>query len=556
MSAAPSVTVVGGGLAGITAALQLGQRGYRVKLYEQTSALGGNLATRTLTSTGGAYDVYPHMYLGWYRNFWRMMEEVGVKRNANFAPLTTVQQVDRDRKWTKLINGYRLTQIVENLTSGWAPTEDMLVFGYAAIDLLAEQIAPTMRLHHVGLSGYLNSRPYMTQGAEEAFETYLTRIWAIPAALVAAKAFRRYLSFCFAEPEPVFWLTRGPAATAVIAPLEAALKRAGVTVQCGVEVTSVTRAGERAGAISMRRTKFNPRLYRWEATGERWTEAVDELILAVPATTLARLVRRERRGRRIVEREESLAELTRLRTERVPILYTCFKRKLEEVPAEPVGLQGSRLNIAFTDISHTWEGVPEFRGRTVCAVSCSDTGGLGGATPTENGYEILAELAEYLKFDPGAAWGKSPDLEWSSTRYWENYDTQLSLNMVGTGVSRPQASCPSISNLYFAGDFSRVHIGLTTIESAVSSGLNAASALVQRRGFGKAVEVLTPPTGQVERYVALRYLLAPLVAGAKAWSLGTEQLRGGPPENGRSLCGDDQDSLLRYLLTPGLPARH
>jgi hypothetical protein len=361
-----------------------------------------------------------------------------------------------------------------------------------------------MRLHNMSLSGFLNSRPYMTDAAEEAYETFVTRIWAIPAYLVSAKDFRRYLAYSFAAAESVFWLTRGPAGTEVIAPLEVALERAGVKIERRVEVTSVTRTGDRASAITLCRTKFNPRTYRWEATGESWSEALDELILAVPAPTLARLVRGRRAGHRIADADERLIGLSRLTTERVPILHACFKRRLKDVPAEPVGLQGSRLNVAFTDISHTWQGVPEFSDRTVCAVSCSDTRALGGATPSENGYEVLSELAEYLEFDPGSAWEQSPVIDWSLTRYHENFDAELSLNEVGTDVWRPSASCTGVRNLSFAGDFCHGHIGLTTIESAVASGLKAVDAIVRRRGIGTAVEVLRPSTRPVSLYALLR----------------------------------------------------
>ena len=551
MSGAPSVTIAGGGLAGMTAALRLAERGCEVRLYEQKSMLGGNLASRTLL-TGPMQDVYPHMYLGWYGNFWRMMRDVGVDRDAAFAPFTSVQQLSRKpfAKFTKLINGYLPEHLVENLLSGWAAPEDMIVFGYAAVDLLAEHANPTLDLRNLSLNGFLDTRMYMTEGAVEAFETFVTRVWAIPTYLVSAKDFRTYLEYCYGEADPIFWITRGPAADVVIGPLQAALKRHGVRIECGVEVTGMTRKAHHVSAITLRRTKFNPRTYQWTATGEAWQEPVDEFVSAVPAKTLAELVRRGTRGQRIVEAERKLAELSRLSTERVPIMHLCFKRRIDGIPPEPVGLLDSRLNLAFTDVSQSWKGVPEFANRTVLALSCSETDALAGAVPTENAHEMLTELADYLDFAPGAEWGRSPEIDWRCTRYDENYDAELALNAVGTGEWRPHASSPAIPNLTFAGDFCHGHIGLTTIESAVASGLAAAVAIAERRGLDGEIELLRPHRRPKALYPLLRYALAPYVAGAKVLSMGSERLRPVTPDP------DAEESLVQYLLTPGLPPRH
>ena len=101
MTAAPKVTIAGGGIAGMTTALRLAERGYRVKLYEQKSMLGGNLATRTLVN-GGLLDVYPHMYVSWYRNFWRLLEDVGVDRSKRFTRFRKVKTRHRKSyKWRK-----------------------------------------------------------------------------------------------------------------------------------------------------------------------------------------------------------------------------------------------------------------------------------------------------------------------------------------------------------------------------------------------------------------------------------------------------------------------
>jgi phytoene dehydrogenase-like protein len=567
VSAAPRVTVAGGGLAGMAAALRLAERGYRVKLYEQKSMLGGNLATRTLTS-GTLYDVYPHMYLGWYTNFWRMMADVGVDREARFRPFTSVRQLARGDypAFTKLINSYDPRDVLEDLTSGWAPIEDMVIYAYAGLELLAQRDDPALRLHNVSLSGFLNSRWYMTAGAERAYETFITRVWAIPSYLVAAHAYRTYLDYCYGEGRPTAWLARGPAEEVVIAPLEAALLRAGVTIHRNVQVTRLVRAGERVSAVTLRRSKFNPRSYAWEPTGEAWTERVDELVMSVPAPALAQLVRGGRSGQRVVEADKALARLTGLRTERVPIMYACFKRRLE-LPPEPSGLRDSGLNIAFTDISQTWDKANGRRGRTVCAVSCSDTGALTGTTPVENAYQVLRELADYLPFRPGDCWGDSPDLDWDRTRYHENFDTELSLNAVGTGAWRPRASRQSLKNLYLAGDFCHTDTGLTTIESAVTSGLAAAAALVARRGVGTEVERERPRRRPPNEYRLLCLAFAPYAAAARALAVGSGYVRsatgltgaGLPATDGASDAGassDGADSLVHYLLTPGLPPRH
>ena len=69
------VTIAGGGLAGLSAALRLAERGYRVSLYESKSALGGNVASRHVGERVWL-DVYPHMYLNWYHNFWALLADV------------------------------------------------------------------------------------------------------------------------------------------------------------------------------------------------------------------------------------------------------------------------------------------------------------------------------------------------------------------------------------------------------------------------------------------------------------------------------------------------
>jgi hypothetical protein len=320
------------------------------------------------------------------------------------------------------------------------------------------------------------------------------------------------------------------------------LEAAGVETVRSVQVTSVSCTDGRVSEIGLEHSELDPDSDEWVGAGEGWTEEVDELILAVPALKLLDLVRAGEPGHRIVDLAPEIAELSRLRAQQIPIINLYFTRKLPHIPAEPVGLFDSRYALAFTDISQTWEGVPGFADHTVLAVSASDLYGLPGTAPSDDAQAMLAELAEYLEFDPGTAWGDSTDIDWERTRYDTNADATLFLNETGTDAWRPGATSAAISNLSFAGDFCRNRIGMTTIESAVTTGLEAAQAIVERRGIGAPVEIIEPDSLPGALYVWLRYAWAPYAFAGKAWSTGSDLMRSIRPR----MTG--AQSVLRYLL--------
>lgn len=526
MSGPARVTIAGGGLAGMTAALRLAERGYRVKLYEQKPTLGGDLGSRP-GPDGVELDVYPHMYLSWYHNFWRLLGDVtGEDRDDRFRPFTTVKQLRRGEfpRFTAVSDATSAWRMLQDVMSGSASPADMFVFAYGSVDLLAERLNPTMSLDDVSVNGFMNSRPYMTERAAAICDSFITRVWAIRSYLASADDYRSFLEYTLAEPTATYWLASGPARRQVIEPLRAALEAAGVEIDNSVRVTTVSCSGGRVSEIGL------------QGGEDSWTEEVDQLILAVSEDALMSLVRSGEPGHRIVEAAPRLAEVSRLRSIPIPIVHLYFNRRLPRVPAEPVGLFDSRLALAFTDISQSWEGVDAFAGRTVLSLSASDPYGLPGTGPHDDAHAMLLELAEYLDFDPGAGWGESSDIDWERTRFEANTDAQLFVNETGTDVWRPGASCDGISNLCFAGDFCANRIGMTTIESAVTTGLEAARVVVDRCGRGAPIEITEPHSGSGAFYVWLRYAWAPYAFGAKAWS-----------------TGSDCVGWMRHLLTPSRP---
>jgi hypothetical protein len=519
---APRVTVAGAGLAGITAALRLAERGYRVKLYEQKSILGGNLASRP-AADGQELDVYPHMFLPWYHNFWRLLDDAKVDRSEAFEPLSSIKQLRRGEypRFTGLTGGYSPRYVFRNLFSGVGPPADMFLYWYGTIDLLAERLHPTMLLDDVSVTGFLHGRRYMTERTAKAFDNFITLVWAIPSYQTSAEDYRTYLAYCVANSDPPYMLAKGPASERMIGPLTTALEKAGVEIVRETEITSASYEGGRVKEIGLHRTAFDPHAYAWVREGQRRREEVDELVLALPPQALSSVVRRGLPGQAVVEAVPRLAELSRLRSQRIPILHVYFKRKLRHIPPEPVGLYESQLALAFTDISESWPG---FSHTTVLSVSASNPYALPGTDAYDDAFAILRELAQYLDFEPGRRWGQSADIDWTRTRYESNRDSQLFINETGIDVWRPAAACDGVENLSFAGNFCANRIGMMTVESAVASGLEAARAIVERRG-GPPVEVVEPDTGVNALYLLLRYMYAPSAAAAKVWSSGSDLVR-------------------------------
>ena len=552
MSDGPRVTIAGGGIAGLTAALRLAERGYRVTVYEQKPTIGGNLGSREVRP-GVHLDVYPHMYNNWYHNFWSLLADVRKDRREDlFEPFSTVKQLRRGQypKFTDLTDAYSPWHLLQNMFAGVGPPADMFVFAYASMDLLAERLNPTTPLEEVSVNGFLQGRPYMTEEAAAAYNSAITTIWALPGYLTSAEDYRTYLAYCFADPEPAYWLPRGSALEQVIRPLKRALKDAGVTIECSKQLTRVDCGNGRVTEIEVRGTRFDSQGQTWVGDGEVRTEEVDELVLAVAPLALSHVVRAAAPGARIVDAVPEMADVPRLRTQQIPLLHVYFKRKLTGVPAEPVGLFRSRFELAFTDISQTWDE-PDFADRTVLALSSSDVAGLPGTGSDDDGFAMLVELADYLDFDPGREWGESPDIDWDRTDYNANRDAQLFVNQAGTDVWRPAVSYGGLANLSLAGDFCQNHIGMTTIESAVTTGLQAAQAIVERRGKGKPVDIFEPASLPDSYSLWLRYAWAPYALAAKWWSAGGDYSRAIAPY----AYSPDTRARMRTMLTPSRPPR-
>jgi squalene-associated FAD-dependent desaturase len=94
------VAVVGGGVAGLSAASALAERGARVVVVEARPDLGGRTATFTEPVTGERADNGQHILMGCYTETFTFLTRVGA--GVELQPNLTMDVVDRDGQSTRL----------------------------------------------------------------------------------------------------------------------------------------------------------------------------------------------------------------------------------------------------------------------------------------------------------------------------------------------------------------------------------------------------------------------------------------------------------------------
>lgn len=90
-----SVVVAGGGLAGISAACELADSGYRVTLLEKRPFLGGRAYSYTDKATGTTVDNGQHVFLGCCTEYIRFLERLGVRDQAHLQARFRVPVLDK-----------------------------------------------------------------------------------------------------------------------------------------------------------------------------------------------------------------------------------------------------------------------------------------------------------------------------------------------------------------------------------------------------------------------------------------------------------------------------
>ncbi|HVB81921.1 MAG TPA: hydroxysqualene dehydroxylase HpnE [Candidatus Binataceae bacterium] len=90
------VVVIGGGFAGLSAAVALAERGFRVAVLERKPALGGRAYSFVDPETGDFVDNGQHVLMGCYAETFKFLDRIGQSGQLVFQPNLAIEMLERD----------------------------------------------------------------------------------------------------------------------------------------------------------------------------------------------------------------------------------------------------------------------------------------------------------------------------------------------------------------------------------------------------------------------------------------------------------------------------
>ncbi len=546
---APKVTIVGGGIAGLTAALRLAERGFAVTVFEQYPLVGGNLSA--VKRRGVFHEVYPHMFGQWYHNFWRLVDDVGLSREDDFERRDQfgVLRLGEFPNYKVMTNlGARGTAI-ENLMTGIMSPAELFIISYTILDLIARGEGDAQFLASQTLNDFIVNRPYTTPETARFFAQSIDNIWSIDSDLTSAVAYQRFAKYAFREPSPSAWVLKGNSYEHLILPLRKKLEELKVAIEDSAEVKGVRVRDGRIAEISYDKIVYDEEGVELKRTQHAEPHAIESLILAASPGGLSDMIFSKagsRPGakagdRSIVSVLPDLANVRRLGSAPLPVLTVAFTRTLADIPSYYVALTDSKYALTFVKIEEL--STPE---KTVLALAASDFDAIpvklagerarkdiaarDAAARAKTGYWselakhsavhdaarlLLAEFARYVPVN------LDEDIDWDNTFFQPNLHQKLFVNQVGSEAWCTKTTYPEIANLYFAGDTALNPVTMATVESAVYSGCLAAQAVTERHPHAEPqtpVPLIVPEAYPAPLMVGAKVLLAPYAALAKMWA--------------------------------------
>jgi len=472
---APTATIVGGGLAGMAAALRLQQEGLDVSIFEASSRLGGKAGANR--HADGRYDEHGwHLFPLWYVNIYALADELGFSKNFVDKTRYAYMGIGEYPSIKYLENPFSWKTAFHNLFNGIVNPIDGLLYQYTGIDLMSQPTGKKAQLDQITVNGFARSRFYCTDRVVDQLEDTVSRASAIESFEMSAMTVRNVMRYWLRYHSPWFRILNGDLQSRFIEPFSQALN---CKVHLDSKVVKVHVENGRASAIDVLNN------------GNVRREAVENLLLTSPILDTRALL-----DESLLQVAPELSGTLYLRSRIMGGMTAYFGNKIAGIPIEHLNFVGSPYALSMLDVTDLWSSQG-----TVLAFVASDMTTLQKHSPAGAQAALIADLKRYLPFLANEVIDRID--------FQPHVDQPLFANTAGAWPRRPHATtqCP---NVFVAGDYCKSDIDLTCMEGAVVTGLLAAEAIRKSAGIGQPIKVLLPKTYPRAFLLFLKYIGLPV----------------------------------------------
>ena len=522
------VAVLGGGMAGLTVAHELAERGFKVDVYEPV-ALGGKARSIGVpeTAAGGRRKLPGEhgfrFFPGFYHHVPDTMRRIPYGQNPNgvwdnLVDTTegrSVRAGDRpdalflgmayDPRGVLTVEGLRRMLVEEIVKQQWVPphesaylVERVLVFLTSSEERRFGEWENVSWWDFIGAAS--RSEEYQKIAARGLTRTLVAAKETVASSRTIGNMAEAFIMNIMGRGNDgaLDRVLDAPTNEAWINPWVKLLKGLGVRFHMGQKVTALQARGERIEAAVVR-----------DRHGVRRQVEADWFVSAMPAERARRLL-----SRKVLAIDPELEGIKKLKTDWMAGIQFYLREAVDITRGHvtyvdaPWGLtsltqaqfwaerdfpadygDGEVVDCLSVDISD-WDTPGILYGKT--AKRCS---------PAEVKREVWAQIKSHLEdSDPAVlrkgllhSWFLDPGIRWDPARGRNRNQTPLLVNTIGSWENRPTART-GVRNLFLAGDYVQDDIDLATMEGANETGRRAVAALLEAAGSS------APPPAQYKLY--------------------------------------------------------